>query len=228
MINENLMIELIHKDKIRADNYISVLLILSYCGFLLFFRLEWLLSMLVYPLVALFFYGIIKIINGNNKRNRGNVGNLNRILLGVVSIIFSTLMLNFILRQPNVTLQTIINLTAFPLMIVGIAGIIKGSIIKNYSLKYCNINIVIGIMTIVVCILAFLSPAIIPQDFILIHTITLSITLLVNILGRAALYLSEYGLSLLHIRNFILFFYITSDYLNFIDPEGNAILEKIK
>ena len=221
------MIELIHKDKIRADNYISVLLMLSYCGFLLFFRLEWWLSILVYPLVALFFYGIIKIINGYNKRNRGNVGNLNSILFGVVSIIFSTLMLNFILRQPNVTLQTIINLTAFPLIIVGFAAIIKGSIIKIYPIKYCIINIVIGIMTIVVCILAFLSPAIIPQDFILIHIITLSITLLVNILGRSALYLSEYGLSLLHIRNFILFFYIISDYFISVNHEGNINLEKM-
>jgi len=222
------MIDLIHKDKIRADNYISVVIIVSLLYFVLFFRLEALMLVLVYPLVALFFYGIIKIINGSNKRNRGNDRNLNRILFGVLSIIFAVLILMYILRQPNVTVQTIINLTAFPLMIVGIAGIVKGSVIKIYSIKYCIVNIIIGIMTIVVCILAFLSPVIIPQDFILIHTISLSITLLVNILGRAALYLSEFGLSLLYIRNFILFFYIISDYFIFVNHEGNIILDKIK
>ncbi len=221
------MINLIHKDKIRADNYITVVLIVFYIGFNLFFKLEALMSILVYPLVALFFYGIIKIIDGNNKRNWGNDRNLNRILFGVLSIIFSALIILYILRHPTVTVQTIINLAAFPLMIVGIAGIIKGSIIKIYSIKYCIINIIIGIMTIVVCILAFLSSAIIPQDFILIHTISLSITLFVNILGRAALYLSEFGLSLLHIRNFIIFFYIISDYFISVNHEGNIILEKM-
>jgi len=221
------MIELIHKDKIRADNYITVVLILFYIGFNLFFKLEALMSLLVYPLVALFFYGIIKIIDGSNKRNRGNDRNLNRILFGVLSIIFSVLILIYILRHPTVTVQTIINLAAFPLLIVGIAGIIKGFIIKIYSIKYCIINIIIGIMTIAVCMLAFFSPAIIPQDFILIHTISLSIILFVNILGRAALYLSEFGLSLLHIRNFIIFFYIISDYFISVNPEGNIILEKM-
>jgi len=222
------MMDLIHKDKIRADNHISVVIIVSLLCYVLFFRLEALMSVLVYPLVALFFYGIMKIINGSNKRNRGNDSNLNRILFGILSIIFAVLILMFILRQPNVTVQTIINLTAFPLMIVGMAGIIKGSVIKIYSIKYCIINIIIGIMTIVVSILAFLSPVIIPQDFILIHAISLSIALLVNILGRAALYLSEFGLSLLHIRNFILFFYIISDYFIFVNHEGNIVLEKIK
>ena len=222
------MIDLIHKDKIRADNHISVVIIVSLLCYVLFFRLEALMSVLVYPLVALFFYGIMKIINGSNKRNRGNDSNLNRILFGILSIIFAVLILMFILRQPNVTVQTIINLTAFPLMIVGMAGIIKGSVIKIYSIKYCIINIIIGIMTIVVSILAFLSPVIIPQDFILIHAISLSIALLVNILGRAALYLSEFGLSLLHIRNFILFFYIISDYFIFVNHEGNIVLDKIK
>lgn len=222
------MINLIHKDKIRADNYITVVLILFYIGFNLFFKLEALMSILVYPLVALFFYGIIKIIDGNNKRNWGNNRNLNRILFGVLSIIFSVLILIYILRHPTVTVQTIINLTAFPLMIVGIAGIIKRFIIKIYSIKYCIINIIIGIMTIVVCMLAFLSPAIIPQDFILIHTISLSIILFANILGRAALYLSKFGLSLLHIRNFIIFFYIISDYFISVNHEGNIVLDKIK
>ncbi|MFX0082300.1 MAG: DUF308 domain-containing protein [Candidatus Hodarchaeota archaeon] len=221
------MMKLIHKDKIRADNYITILMLFSYATFLLFFRLESLMLLVFYPLVALFFHGIIKIIKGYDRRNMGNNRNLNKILHGVLSIIFSLLMLGYFIRHPNVTLQVIINLIAFPLIIVGFASIIKGSLIKIYSIRYCIINIIIGIITIIISILAFLSPIINPQNFFLIHTISLSITLFVNILGRAALYLSEYGLSLTHIRNFRLFFYIISDYFIFVNHEGNLILEKM-
>ncbi|MFW9942924.1 MAG: DUF308 domain-containing protein [Candidatus Thorarchaeota archaeon] len=221
------MMRLIHKDKIRVDNYITVFIIFSFAGFLLFYRLESLMLLLVYPLVALFFYGIIKIIKAFDKKNRGNDRNINKVLLGVLSIIFSLFMLYYLLKHPNFTLQKIINLTAFPLTIVGFAAIFKGTLFKIYSIKCCIINIIIGFMTLIACMLALFSPVSNLQKFFLIHTISLSITILVNILGRAALYLSEYGLSLLHIKNFKLFFYIISDYFVFVNHEGNLILEKM-
>ncbi|MFX1343582.1 MAG: hypothetical protein ACFFBC_01870 [Promethearchaeota archaeon] len=221
------MMRLIHKDKIRVDNYITVFIIFSFVGFLLFYRLESLMLLLVYPLVALFFYGIIKIIKAFDKKNRGNDRDINKILLGVLSILFSLLMLYYLLKHPNFTLQKIINLTAFPLTIVGFAAIFKGTLFKIYSIKCCIINIIIGFMTIIACMLALFSPVSNLQEFFLIHTISLSITILVNILGRAALYLSEYGLSILHIKNFKLFFYIISDYFVFVNHEGNLILEKM-
>ena len=58
------MMKLIHKDKIRVDNYITVFLLLLYVVFLLFFRLESMMLLLFYPLVALFFHGILKITKG--------------------------------------------------------------------------------------------------------------------------------------------------------------------
>ena len=66
-----IMLELINKEKIRADNYITGFLVVSYLGFALFFRLEWIMSVIIYPFVALFFYGALKVMNGVNKRNRG-------------------------------------------------------------------------------------------------------------------------------------------------------------
>lgn len=221
-------IDLIHKNKIRADNYITGFILIFFLVFAVFFRLEWIMSVIVYPFVALFFFGLIKIINGANKRNRGDEKKLNRILLGSLSIIFSVLFLYFILNQPDVRPQNIIVLIAYPMLIVGIAGIVKGSLINIYSLKYRIINIIIGITTIIICFIAFTFPFLTPSYLNWIHFVTLSIALLFNVLGRAALYLSEFGLSLTHFRNFILFLYIISDYLVFVDNDGNVILEKIK
>ena len=108
------MIELIDKQKIKADDYIIGFLILFYVLFVLFFKIELLLSVIVYALIALFFYGILKIMNGVNKRNRGNIGNLNKFLLGITSIFFSFALLSYLLSRPNVNTQIIINLVHFP------------------------------------------------------------------------------------------------------------------
>ena len=222
------MLELINKQKIKADNYLTGFLVITYLGFAVFFRLEWIMSVIIYPFVALFFHGILKIMNGANKRNRGNDKNINRILFGIISILFSIAMLNFIISQPNVNFQHIINLASYPMVVVGIAGIVKGFIINVYSLKFRQINILVGIITLGVSAIAFYSHLIIPIDIKLIHLISLSLMLFVNILSRAALYLSEYNLSVLNFRNFKLFFYIISDYLLYLDGEGNVFLSKIE
>jgi hypothetical protein len=221
------MIELIHKDKIRADDYISGFLVITYILFALFFRLELIMSLLVYPFISLFFYGIAKILNGTNKRNRGNRKNLNRVLFGIISIASSIAFLNFFLTQPNVSFQNLINLAAYPVLIVGFASVIKGKFIDAYSRKHRDINIAVGIITIVICMLALLSSRIFPPDFSIFHVFSLPITLVVNIVSRAALYLSEYNLSVLNLRNFKIFFYIISDYFIYINKDGNIVLNKL-
>ena len=222
------MIELINKQKIRADDRISVILIIGYSTFALFLRLEAFISLIVYPFVCLIIFGGLKIINALNKRNKGKGDNTVKFMFGLVVIILSILFLMFILSYPNVTSQIIVNLIAFPILIVGLAGIVKGKIINIYSKKYRIINIIIGVITIGFCMLTFFSPAILPDNSFLFHIISLFIMLLLNILGRAALYLSEFGLSLKHLSNFKLFLYIISDYLVHIDINGNIVLHKIE
>ncbi|MFW9781843.1 MAG: DUF308 domain-containing protein, partial [Candidatus Heimdallarchaeota archaeon] len=123
------MLELIDKQKVRADNYITGFLVIFYLIFAVFFRLEWIMSVIVYPFVALFFYGLLKIINASHRRNNRNDESINKILFGIISMMLSIFILYIIMVQPNVTSQLIVNLTAFPLVIVGFAGIIKGILV---------------------------------------------------------------------------------------------------
>ncbi|MFX1420462.1 MAG: DUF308 domain-containing protein, partial [Promethearchaeota archaeon] len=195
-----------------------------YIIFALLYLMDAILSMIVYPFISLAIWGILKIISTFNKRNNDNHGKLNKFLFGIISIVFSILFLWFILSQPNITPQRIISLVAFPMMIVGFAGIIKGMIIDIYSLKHRIMNIIIGIITLAFSLIGFFY---LVRNF-LFNFIAISLTLLFNIISRAALYLSEFGLSLVHIKNFKLFLYIISDYLVYIDRNGNIILTKIE
>ena len=216
--------DLIDKNKIQADNYITVIMVISYLLFVLFFRMEAFLAMVVYPFSALVIYGILKIIAAFNKRSNDGRSNLNKVLFGIISIVFAVLMLNLILSQPNITSNIIISLIAFPLTVVGYAAIIKGLIVNKYKVGYRIFNIFIGIATIVTC---FLGMFYVITDF-LVNILALFLILLLNILSRAALYLSEYGLSIIHVKNLKLFLYIISDYLIFVDRDGNIILNKIQ
>ena len=110
------------------------------------------------------------------------------------------------------------------MMIVAFAGIIKGSIIDIYSLRHRTMNIIIGFVTLIFSLIGFFN---LVNNF-LFNIIALSLTLLVNIISRAALYLSEFGLSLVQIKNFKLFLYIISDYLIHVDRKGNILLSKIE
>ncbi|MFX1420463.1 MAG: hypothetical protein ACFE9N_16280 [Promethearchaeota archaeon] len=219
---------LINKDKIRADSYTLGFTVVFFLIFLLIFQIEALFSIIAYPLVALLIQGVLKIISSLNKRNRGRGNNVNQFFIGIFYMIFSLWLLVYFITFPNITSQRIINLIAFPMFIVGISGILKCIIIKVYSFKFRIINTIIGGITIELCIMVFFSPLIFPESFFLFHIIALSISLIANILGRAALYLSEFGLSLLSFRNFKIFFYIISDYLLQVDSEGNLILDKIE
>ncbi len=215
--------EIIDKNKIRADDYITVLMVISYALFALFFRLEAFLSIIVYPFSALSIFGVLKIINALNRR-RSDEGNIiNKLLFGTASIIISVFFLNLILIQPNVSLNIIITLISFPLLIVGYAGVIKGLLIDKYSIKHRIVSVFVGIITLVVCLLGLFY---IINNF-LINILSLCVVFVLNVLSRAALYLSEYGLSLIRLRNFKLFLYIISDYLIFVDKNGDVLLSKI-
>lgn len=215
-------LDLINKNKIKADHYISVTIVIIFVLFAVFFHLEVLVSIIVYPFVSLAVYGVLKIIEFFNKRN-ARERNPIKFLFGIVSLIVSILFLWFIIIQTNVTPHVLIALISLPMIIVGFAGIIKGSIIDIYSKKHRLMTIIVGIITILITLLAFANL----MNSLLFNIVALSLTFLFNILSRAALYLSEFGLSIVHIRNFKIFLYIISDYLIYIDRNGNLVLSKL-
>ncbi|MFX0023145.1 MAG: DUF308 domain-containing protein [Candidatus Hermodarchaeota archaeon] len=215
-------IDLIDKKKIKADDYISVLIAANYVAFALFYHLEALISIIVYPFVALAMYGVIKIINFLNKKNSREESPI-KFFFGIVAIIVSILFLWFMLMQPNFTAQVLMNLIAFPMIIVGFAGIIKGYIIDIYSRRHRTMTIIVGIITILLCLSIFLNIF----NNLIFSIVALSVILVLNVLSRAALYLSEFGLSIVHIKNFKIFLYIISDYLIYVDRDGNLVLSKL-
>jgi uncharacterized membrane protein HdeD (DUF308 family) len=186
-------IDLIYKKKIKADDYISILIVVNYGLFALFFHMEMLISIIVYPFTALASVGVIKIITYLNKKSRIEKVRLN-LFLGIVAIVISILFLWFFLMQPNFTTQVLMNLIAFPILIVGCAGIVKGSLLDIYARKHRVISIIIGIVTIFLCFSIFLNLF----NSLIYSIVVLSVILFISILSRAALYLSEFGLSIKH------------------------------
>ncbi|MHA2400281.1 MAG: DUF308 domain-containing protein [Promethearchaeota archaeon] len=222
------MFELIDQRKIRADNYIIGFIIFSYTMFALFFRFDWVISITIYPFASLFVFGIIKILSFLRKKtNQGGI-RINKLLLGILSIVLSIFFLTLIISQPNVKTETIVNLIAFPIGVVGIAGLVKGIHIKLYSMKHRVINVITGAMTIIFSLLVLFISDSAQINLFITQIVSLTFMLFINIICRAALYLSEFGLSLTQIRNFKLFFYIISDYLVSVNQDGNIILDKIR
>jgi hypothetical protein len=221
------MFDFIDRKKVRADDYVTYFLVIAYLLLILFYKLEWIMSIIVYPFTALFFYGIITFLKGIKKRNRGESRNAVRVIFGLGATLFSVVFLLFLLTREGISRQNIINLIAFPIMAVGFAGIVKGKLVDKYMIIYRIINIIVGVITMLACLFIFLSSYLFTRDFFLIYIVSLSIMVLMNFLCRAAMYLSEYGLSLIHFSNFKLFFYIISDYLIFVNQDGNLILDKI-
>ncbi|MFW9901617.1 MAG: hypothetical protein ACFFDY_10035 [Candidatus Thorarchaeota archaeon] len=217
-------IELIPKKKIRADDYIVITLAISYLLFAIVFSLGALLGVIIYPFVSLAVFSILKIKDGLDKNNNNGFRNINKILLGIILFTFSIIFLNWMLSRPGVTSSVIMVLATYPIMLVGFAGIIKGLMIDLYKSNHRVLNIIVGLITVVISLIVFSSAA---ENFLL-NIVVLSITILLNIFSRAALYLSEYGLSLIHIKNFRLFFYIISDYMLYVERDGNVILAKME
>jgi len=215
-------IQLINKNKIKADNYITLLMVIFYGLFAFFFHLEALMSVIVYPFGALIAYGALKIISFFNKR-RITKRHPVQLLFGIVSIIVSILFIWYILSRPYINPTLIMPLISFPMIIVGFAGIIKGLMIDIYSTKQRIMTVIIGFLTILISFLIFGK---IFSD-LLFTIIALSLILLINVFSRAALYLSEFGLSIIHLKNLKIFFYIISDYLIYIDRSGNLVLSKV-
>ncbi|MFW9946441.1 MAG: hypothetical protein ACFFDX_06380 [Candidatus Odinarchaeota archaeon] len=206
MVTENI----IDRQKRQADAINLVILIAGVLILPLFLKLTFIMSIIIYPMFSLLIYGTLKIQKGFSKKLNNVPIKVLNVLFGIGCILFGLFLIIFIFSFPNADLYQIINLLAFPVIIIGLSGMVKGIIIREYPYKYRAMNIYIGIITVIIAIIAFILTGI---GFIF-HIFSLAITILLNIISRAAMYLSQFKLSL-KFRNLRYFIYIINDYPEF-------------
>ncbi|MFX0042416.1 MAG: hypothetical protein ACFE8L_05860 [Candidatus Hodarchaeota archaeon] len=188
---------ILNKRKVRADDYIIFSIIGIFIVQLLFFKLIALMSIIVFPMFTLFLYGIYKLFMCLLKKGKERVKDL---IMGLFSIPFGLFILIIIFSQPNISRGFIIYFMAIPVMIIGFAGIIKGYLIDVYTTGYRILNIIIGIVTSIETTIAYIT-----ADILFYYHIPLLCALLLfNGMARIALYLSEYRISIIHIRNLVI------------------------
>lgn len=198
-----------YKQKVLADDIISIIMILSFIVLVFFLRV--ILVVIVYPLFALLIYGILKIRSGIMERDFDDNMKILTILWGMFLLLFGLLMFYIILTEPTVGLTIIIDLIGFPILLVGIAGIVKGIIIKEYKSNFRIMNIVIGLFTIIYLGFTF----VLAESAFLFFFYSLIGVLFLNMMIRSAMYLSDFGLSIKNLKNLKYIFQIINDYSDF-------------
>ncbi len=208
-----------NKRKLIVNNVVGVALISVIFAQLMFFRLIAILSIVVYPMSVALPYGIYRVYKTINDRETALRAKIIIVIFRIAYIIFSMLFLNMIFSYPHITLSYIIYFLAIPILLIGLAGFLKGSMIGVYSPFFRFLNALVGLFTI---FYAFI--AIVFADFnFTLHFIVLLGTLSVNGILRAALYLSEYGLSLNEMKSFKIVFYIMDTHLTIRNIEEDQL-----
>lgn len=195
--------DFVNKDKLRCDNIISISLIIFLFVLFIFLRYLIYLSLMVYPLCSAFIFGVYYIYRSlfKEKETKNKVG---RFIQGAIYVTFSTSMLLLIFSYPQITVNYIVYFLAIPVIFIGFAAILKGSLVDVYSPTYRKFNIFIGFISIIITILDLY----IIEFYFLLSLTSLIIILILNGISRSGLYLSEYGLSLRNIKNMKYVFFI--------------------
>lgn len=207
--------DLFDKKKLRCDDIILITLIISIGVLIIFFRsIVVYVSIMVYPIFSLFLYGIVYIYKGLAKKDKNLNNRVLRVILGIGYLVFSTFMLFLIFSYPHITLSYIIYFLSLPTFFIGLAAILKGSMIEVYSPIYRKSNILIGFLTLGWTLFALYYA----EGYFLLSLISLLSLLTLNGVLRSGLYLSEYGLSLRNLKNIRLVFFIMDNF-QMINPE---------
>lgn len=198
---------LMNKQKLMVENIVSVAIIIVIFTLLLFFRLIAIMSIVVYPMVVLLPYGIYKSYKTIFNRELKISGKVLQFIFQMSYAIFSMLFLNMLFSYPHITASYIIYFLSIPILLIGFAGFLKGLIVEVYSPSLRGFNMVIGIITVIETIIAIIFADV---NFVF-HFFTLLVVLSLNGILRAALYLSEYALSLKKKRNIKIVFTIMNN-----------------
>ncbi len=195
---------LMHNQKKLVDDIISAFLLLIILFQALFNQLLAIMSIAVYPLFFLLLYGFYRFYMSIFNEKLILIHRVLNLSFGIASIIFSSYVLNLLFTQPNITVGFVIYFLGIPTFLIGLAGLLKGLIVKVYSPIFRFLNALIGAITV---FFTFIAITFAELGFIF-HLFTLLTTLTLNGIFRAALYLSEYGLLLKSFRNLKLVWFL--------------------
>lgn len=187
-----------------VNNIVGGALIIVIFAQLLFFRLIAVMSIVVYPMAILVPYGVYRISRTAINHELRLRAKIIKITFQLGYIVISALFLNMLFSYPHITSSYIIYFLCIPSSLIGLAGFLKGLMIEVYSPLFRFLNMLTGMFTVFYSFIAIVF-----ADFnFLLHLVTLIVLLGLNGILRAALYLSEYGLSLNKMKSFKIVLYI--------------------
>ncbi len=137
------------------------------------------------------------------------IHNILNLLFGIACINISSYTLSLMFTRPNISASFVIYLLGIPIFLIGLAGLLKGLIVNVYSPLFRFLNALIGAITVYFTVTAIIYP----ETGYIFHLFTLLTTLTLNGILRAALYLSEYGLSLKSFKNLKLVWFLMDSLL---------------
>jgi len=195
---------LMNRQKVIVDDVISVMLIIIVAYLIIFNQLLGIMSIAVYSLFCLLLYGLYRFYKIIFDRKLKFIFRLLNLLFGISCIIIPSYTLNIVFTRPNVTSSFIIYFLVIPIFLIGLAGLLKGLIVNVYSPLFRFLNALIGAITVLFTVIAINFA----DTGYIFHIFTLLTTLTLNGILRAALYLSEYGLSLNSFKNLKLVWFL--------------------
>jgi len=200
---------LMNKRKLLVDDIILVTLIIIAIFLALFIQLLAIMSIAVYSLFSLLMYGLYRTYKGMINRKINFIHNILNLLFGIACIFISSYTLSLMFTRPNISASFVIYFLGIPIFLIGLAGLLKGLIVNVYSPLFRFLNALIGAITVYFTVTAIIYP----ETGYIFHLFTLLTILTLNGILRAALYLSEYGLSLKSFKNLKLVWFLMDSLL---------------
>jgi len=195
---------LMNRKKVIVDDIISVMLILIVVYQIIFNQLFAIMSLAVYSFFCLLLYGLYRSSKCFFDRRLSIILKVLNLIFGIACIILTSYTLYIMFTRPNIPGSFGIYFLGFPIFLIGLAGLLKGLIVDVFSPLFRFLNVIIGATTVLLTVIAVYF-ADVGYWF---HIFTLLTNLTLNGVLRAALYLSEYGLSLDSFKNLKLVWFL--------------------
>jgi len=195
---------LMNRRKVIVDDIISVFLIIIVIYIIIFNKLFGIMSLAVYSFFCLLLYGLYRSYKCFFDRKLNIIIKVLNLIFGIACIILTSYTLYILFTRPNIPASFYIYFLGFPIFLIGLAGLLKGLIVDVFSPLFRFLNIIIGATTVLLTLIAIIFA----EVGYLFHIFALLTNLTLNGVLRAALYLSEYGLSLNSFKNLKLVWFL--------------------